>query len=98
MTAPGTSITQYVVWVSYNSGTWTALLPTQAGGPAGSYQFDIATQGSGDGRYSFKVTATNNLGQSTPTTLDYGVASVIVDHAGNFQVRAYLPIVLNNAP
>jgi hypothetical protein len=97
LTPPGTSITQYTVWVRFNNSGWTALLPIQPGGASGSYQFNIATQGFGDGLYDFKVTATNSLGQSTPSNMDYGLAAVVVDYAGNFQVRAHLPLVSNNS-
>ena len=97
VTPPGTSITQYVVWKKIDGGSWVALTPVQAGGPTGSYAFNIAQQGSGDGVYSFKVTATNNAGQSTPPDMDFGQASAYVDHADKMKVSAYLPIVTNNA-
>ena len=97
-TPAGTSIVSYVVWFNYNSQGWTAVVPTLPGGSTGSYAFDWVQRGLGDGPYLFKVTATNNLGLQTPADFPYGQTSVIVDMADKYQVRAYLPIVYNNAP
>ncbi len=97
-TPGGTTITQYVVWFNYDSLGWTAVVPSLPGGNTGTYAFNWVQRGFGDGLFLFKITATNNLGLQTPADFPYGQASAIVDMADRFQVRAYLPVVCNNAP
>ena len=94
---PGTTISSYQVYVSYNSGSWVGLAPSLPGGTTGSYAFNIATQGFGDGFYNFEIIATNNVGAQTPVNFPYGRASAIVDYAGNVTVRSYLPLIMSNA-
>ncbi len=92
-TPPGTYLTTYTVTYRYNSGPWllwSTFPPTQTS--AAFSWFDL---GLGDGFYQFKATAANNEGDLPYELPESYWKTMIVDMAGNFQVRAYLPIISN---
>ena len=94
-TPSGTFLTGYTVLYRFNSGAWTlwsSFPATQT-----SAIFNWVSTGLGDGAYEFQATAANNAGQP-PVQLPQYAKTIIVDMADAFQVRAYLPLVFNNAP
>ena len=94
-TPSGTFLTGYTVLYRFNSGAWTlwsSFPATQT-----SEIFNWVSTGLGDGAYEFQATAANNAGQP-PVQLPQYAKTIIVDMADAFQVRAYLPLVFNNAP
>jgi len=93
-TPPNSFITSYTILYSFNGGTpvlWQSFPGTQT-----SAFFNWTTTPFTDGLYSFSGTAANNIG--SPAYTNVPPQSIIVDTAGAFHVRAYLPLVFNNAP
>jgi len=93
---PGANITSYSIYYSFNNGPFTQVSGSPFPGSQTSATFNWLTTGNGDGRYTFKGTAA-----SSPSYLPLDVPqlqqTMIVDMAGAFNVRAYLPIVANNS-
>jgi hypothetical protein len=95
---PGTFITSYTISYTYDTGAgfgnWTTFTTTTQI----SATFDWFAQGlPANAIYQFKATATNNLDQAPYDLPVQYWKSIIVDMAGKYQVRAYLPLVPNNA-
>ncbi len=95
-TPPGTYLTTYTVTYRYNSGPW--LLWSTFPATQTSAVFNWFDMGLGDGFYQFTATAANNASDPSIDLPESYWKTIIVDMAGKFQVRAYLPIVSNNAP
>ena len=82
-TAPGSTLTQYQIFYTYNNGTrtlWRTVTPDVV-----TAVFPYLSLGLGDGVYVFDVIAFNNLGQSTDINSPYAVfgrQGVVVDLAG----------------
>jgi hypothetical protein len=92
---PGTFLTSYTILYRYNSGPWTLWSGFPATQTTAVFNwFDIP--GLGDGIYQFQATAANNAGQP-PLELPQYAKTIIVDMADVFHVRAYLPLIANNA-
>jgi len=92
---PGTFLTGFTVLYRFNYGAWvqwSTFPATQT-----TAIFNWVSTGNGDGVYEFQATATNNAGQASVQLPQYAKA-IIVDMAGAWQVRAYLPLLFNNAP
>jgi hypothetical protein len=94
-TPPGTFLTTVTISYSFNSGAWTTWNTFPAS--PGQATFNWVNTGLGDGIYRFKATAANNVGEPPFELPESYWQSIIVDMAGKYQVRAYLPIVMNNA-
>ena len=93
---PGTFLTGYTVLFRYNFGTW-ALWSTFPATQTTAI-FNWVSTGLGDGIYEFQATADNNDPAQQPLLLPQYAKTIIVDMADAYQVRAYLPLVFNNAP
>jgi len=89
-TAPGTTITSYVVYYQHNGGNWFTM-GTYTGAEL-SFRFSYPN---GDGRYGFESVATNSAGQ-TETRNFQAEEIMIVDIDDAIQPEAYLPIIANN--
>lgn len=94
-TPPGTFVTVVTVTYRFNYGSWTLWSTFPATQTVAS--FNWVNTGLGDGIYQFKATAANNVGEPPFELPESYWQSIIVDMAGKYQVRAYLPIILNNA-
>ncbi len=94
VTAPGTTITQYRIFYTYNSQPrvlWQTLP-----GTAGSAVFPWLALGLGDGVYTFEIVAVNSLNQETNLNsplADLARQSVIVDLANVIKPQTYMPII-----
>jgi len=95
-TPPGTYLTTYTVTYRYNSGPW--LLWSTFPATQTSAAFNWFTMGLGDGIYQFTATAANNENDAPYELPESYWKTIIVDMAGVYHVRAYMPLVLNNAP
>lgn len=94
VTAPGTTITQYQVFYTFNNGQ--RLLWQSFGGAVTSAVFPRLALGLGDGVYTFEIVATNSLNQSTNLNsplAEYARQSVIVDMANTIRPQAFMPII-----
>jgi hypothetical protein len=96
LTPPGTQLTSVTVLVRYNYGTWTLWSTFPATQTSASFNW-YGTPGLGDGVYQFQATAANNVGQPPFELPSQYWQTIIVDMAGAYKVRAYLPIITNNA-
>ncbi len=94
---PGSYISTTTVLYSFNYGPYTkwddfpglhtGIVTTSA----------IFTWTLGDGVYQFKATAASSNPNQPPLDLPQYAQTIIVDMADAYQVRAYLPIIMNNA-
>jgi hypothetical protein len=89
---PGTYLTSYTILYRYNYGPWTLWSPFPAAQTSASFNW-FDTPGLGDGIYQFKATAANNVGNPPYELPESYWKTIIVDMAGNYQVRAYMPIM-----
>ncbi len=93
-TPPNSYITNYTILYSFNGGTptiWQTFPGSQT-----SAVFDWTATHHGDGVYAFSGTAANNIG--SPAYTDVPPQNIVVDMAGKYKVRIYLPLVFNDAP
>jgi hypothetical protein len=97
---PGTYVTSFTILYRYDTGsgfgswnTWGAPFP----GTQTSASFDWFAQGlPANATYQFKATATNNMDQPSFDLPSQYWQSIIVDMAGKYAWRTYLPLVSNN--
>jgi hypothetical protein len=100
---PNTYLTTYTITYRYDTGSgfgnWTTwITDTWLTTTQNSATFDWFAQGlPANAVYQFQATATNNLDQAPYDLPAQYWKSIIVDMAGKYQVRAYLPLVPNNA-
>ena len=92
---PGTFLTSFTILYRYNYGAWTLWSTFPATQTSAVFNWFVIPA-LGDGIYQFQATAANNAGQA-PIELPQYAKTVIVDMADVFKVRAYLPIIANNA-
>jgi hypothetical protein len=95
VTPPGTYLTGYTVLYRHNYGAWTLWSTFPATQTVAS--FNWVSTGLGDGIYQFKATAANNANEPPFELPEAYWKAIIVDMAGNYQVRAYLPLISNNS-
>jgi hypothetical protein len=89
ITPPGTTITQFTIYYSYNGGSmqvWKTFPGTQT-----SADFPYKQLGYGDGIFAFNAKATNDQGQTGDFVLP--PATIAVDMADAIHPIAYLPIL-----
>jgi hypothetical protein len=94
VTAPGTTITQYRVFYSFNGGART--LWQSFDGTTINAVFPYLALGLGDGLYTFEIVAVNTLGQET--NLASPLASLarqnaVADLADTIQPALFMPII-----
>jgi hypothetical protein len=93
---PGTFITSYTISYTYDTGagfvpwqTWQTVTGTQ-----NSATFDWFTQGlPANAVYQFQAIATNNLNQAPYALPSQYWKSIIVDMAGKYAYRTYIPLI-----
>jgi hypothetical protein len=94
VTAPGTTITQFRVFYSFNGGTRT--LWQTFDGTTGTAVFPYLALGLGDGLYTFEIVAVNSLSQETNLNsplAELARQSVVVDLANTIQAGLYMPVI-----
>jgi hypothetical protein len=92
---PGTYLTGYTVTYRYNGGPWQLWATFPATMTSDVFTW-FGQPGLGDGQYQFQATASNNFNQPSPELPAQYWQTMIVDLAGAYQVRSYMPIVANN--
>jgi hypothetical protein len=91
LTPPGTYLTSYTILYRFNYGAWTLWSTFPA--TQTSAIFNWVNAGLGDGVYQFKATAANNVGEPPFELPEDYWQTIIVDMAGAYWVRAYLPVI-----